>query len=239
MKDTIIGLLRPLFRLVDARLDKSRFLGGGWQIVKWRLKYLLNRPQYTPDFDTLLAQPHRRWLTGAVAAMGADGGVLDVGCGKGLNLILLAQSCPGIKLEGIDISRSVLQVAREELDARGFPGIKVELGGAESLSRFPDHSFDVVLSDAVLMYLPPATIVPALREMLRIARRGVVLGTWHQDMPIGGEVAAYEDGTWIYDYRRLMAEDGGCRIEIQPYPDGAWQNARWQRYGKIVTFAHR
>lgn len=236
MRAALIALLRPLFHFVDARLDRSRYFCNRWQALKWRIKYWVGSPRYTPPFETLLLQPHRRWLVDAVLAFGVDaGGVLDVGCGKAQNLVLLAQARPGIRLEGIDISHSAIEAARVELDSRNLARIKVGLGGTDDLSTFDDGTFDVVVSDAVLMYLSPEQLSSALREMLRIARKGLVLGTWHQEQTKVGVAARYDEGAWIHDYRRLLGNTKGIKVDIQRYPEGTWQDARWLRYGVLVV----
>jgi protein-L-isoaspartate(D-aspartate) O-methyltransferase len=41
--------------------------------------------------------------------------ILDVGCGKGFLLYDLTQSCPGVEVAGIDVSRYALEHAKEEV----------------------------------------------------------------------------------------------------------------------------
>lgn len=196
-------------------------------------------PRYTPIFETLLRRPHRRLLVNSVVALGiGDGGVLDVGCGKGPNLVLLAQELPGIRLEGIDLSRSAVDAAGAELASRNLSGIRVSQGGTGDLTTFESGAFDIVVSDAVLIYLSPEQISATLREMLRIARKGLVLGTWHQDLSLGDVAARYDEGAWIYDYHQLLDNMDGIKLDIQLYPEGVWQDARWQRYGVMVVVAH-
>lgn len=239
MRAVLLTLLRPLLHFVDARFDRSRYFGNRWQVMKWRVKYWLDNPRYTPVFESLLRQPHRRCLVDAIWAFGiGDGGVLEVGCGKGQNLVLLAQVRPETRLEGVDISSSAIDSARVELASRNLAEIRVSVGGTDELPAFGDGAFDVVVSDAVLMYLPPEQISSALQEMLRIARKGLVLGTWHQDLPAGGVPARYDEGAWVHDYRRLLGGVKGIRVDIWPYPDGVWQDARWQRYGALVVIGH-
>jgi ubiquinone/menaquinone biosynthesis C-methylase UbiE len=69
--------------------------------------------------------------------------VLDVGCGTGLLLRLLADRLPHVdELVGIDAAEGMIAVARSMAKD---PRIRLSLGVAESLP-YPDHSFDLVVS---------------------------------------------------------------------------------------------
>ena len=84
--------------------------------------------------------------------------ILDVGCGTGGNLQLLAEF--GVP-EGVDVSAEALEFCR----ARGLP--KVKQGAAESLP-YQDASFDVITGLDVVEHLDDD--VAGLREMRRVLR---------------------------------------------------------------------
>jgi SAM-dependent methyltransferase len=86
--------------------------------------------------------------------------ILDVGCGTGANLELLAQYGDA---EGVDISADALAFCR----ARGLE--KVRLGAAETLP-YEDASFDLVTALDVVEHLDDD--VAGLREMRRVLRPG-------------------------------------------------------------------
>lgn len=69
--------------------------------------------------------------------------ILDVGCGTGLLLRILAERLPDAeRLEGIDAAPGMIEVARSSDDDRR---LSYSTGVAERLP-FPDASFDLVLS---------------------------------------------------------------------------------------------
>lgn len=74
--------------------------------------------------------------------------VLDLGCGYGWHAAYAAERGARSVL-GIDISRKMLEVAREKNSA---PVIEYRLGAMEDLS-FADGSFDVVLSSLAFHYI--------------------------------------------------------------------------------------
>src|SRR5207302_9025907 len=84
--------------------------------------------------------------------------ILDVGCGTGANLQMLAQHGAS---EGVDVSPEALEFCR----ARGLS--KVKLGAAESLP-FEDASFDLVTGLDVVEHLDDD--MAGLREMRRVLR---------------------------------------------------------------------
>jgi SAM-dependent methyltransferase len=86
--------------------------------------------------------------------------ILDVGCGTGANLELLAQFG---EAEGVDVSEDALAFCR----ARGLE--KVKHGAAEDLP-YADASFDLVTGLDVVEHLD--SDVAGLREMHRVLRRG-------------------------------------------------------------------
>jgi ubiquinone/menaquinone biosynthesis C-methylase UbiE len=94
----------------------------------------------------------RRWLVA-----GAGGRVLDIGCGTGRNLALLA---PGTIVIGLDPSWDAIQRAR-----RRAPRVPMVLGSAEALP-FRDATFDTVLSGLVFCTVPDAG--RGLREVRRV-----------------------------------------------------------------------
>lgn len=91
--------------------------------------------------------------------------VLDVGCGDGGLLRLLAEA-KGVDGRGIELS----QRGVNDCVAKGLPVIQ---GDADSdLVTYPDLSFDaVILSQTIQATRDPLNV---LREMLRIGRRGIV-----------------------------------------------------------------
>lgn len=91
--------------------------------------------------------------------------VLDAGCGEGYNTRLLAQA--GARITGVDISRKMVDSAREEERRRPL-GIRYEVTSFADLSPFEDGSFDLVVSFMALMDGPD--YAGALREALRVLR---------------------------------------------------------------------
>jgi demethylmenaquinone methyltransferase/2-methoxy-6-polyprenyl-1,4-benzoquinol methylase len=100
--------------------------------------------------------------------LGRGGSALDVACGSGKLTAELARIAgPRGRVVGLDFSARMLEVAR-----RDHPGIEFLQGDALSLP-FEHGTFDAVTIAFGLRNL--ADPVAGLREMVRVARRAVVL----------------------------------------------------------------
>ena len=117
--------------------------------------------------------------------------LLDIGCGNGRFLGALddqrssalskneGRSFVGIDYTGIDFSEGLIGVAKERYDDRAHTAFVV--GNALALS-FPDHSFDIAVSFAVLHHIPShAYRVQFLREAGRVVKPGglIVITAWN------------------------------------------------------------
>jgi protein-L-isoaspartate(D-aspartate) O-methyltransferase len=94
--------------------------------------------------------------------------VLDVGCGKGFQLVELQKAVPGLIVHGLDISEYAVENAHESVKD------SLVLGTAAKLP-FPDNHFDYVFSINTLHNLPNAELHDALCEIERVGRENKYL----------------------------------------------------------------
>jgi len=103
-------------------------------------------------------------------APGDEARILDVGTGHA-DMPLAFAEC-GWPTVALDTNPDVLAIARRA--TAGEPRIQVMTGDARSLP-FEDETFDVGHCSLLVHHLEPAAVVGALRELRRVARRGVVV----------------------------------------------------------------
>jgi ubiquinone/menaquinone biosynthesis C-methylase UbiE len=131
----------------------------------------------------------RRSYKSLMAAAGVNAGnrVLDIGCGPGYFVRMLAGGVgPTGYAVGIDAAPEMIEYARRK--ARRLSNCRFESGSAEALP-FPDASFEVVVSSLMLHHLPDGLRLQAATEMKRVLRPGGVVlladfaiperGAWH------------------------------------------------------------
>ena len=107
-------------------------------------------------------QERTRPVLDLVAALPARGVqvAIDLGCGPGNSTEVLADRFPQARVTGLDSSDDMLAAARERL-----PGIRFELADIEAWN--PVESFDVILANASLQWLPDhAALYPRLVSRL-------------------------------------------------------------------------
>jgi SAM-dependent methyltransferase len=99
------------------------------------------------------------------------GRALDFGCGVGR----LSQALAGNfeHVVGVDISRSMLDVARQY--NRCGERCQYKLNVTSDLSQFQDDTFDFVYSNITLQHVPPDASVAYVGEFLRVSRPGGVV----------------------------------------------------------------
>lgn len=106
----------------------------------------------------------------ALAHRSTDLRILDVG--TGLGDLPLAFARRGWRTVALDTHPQVLEAAR--LAATHEPLVEVVEGDGRSVP-YPDRAFDISHCSLLLHHLDPPDAVVVLREMARVARRGVVI----------------------------------------------------------------
>jgi SAM-dependent methyltransferase len=127
------------------------------------------------DYDASLpghvVEHYLRKRVAFVLAHCPRGRALDVGCGTGALAARLAEA--GYEMVGIDPSDGMLDVLRQRA-----PAIEAVRADGTAIP-FPDGSFDLVLSVAVMHHIADARAVLAtLTEMTRVARPGGRVLVW-------------------------------------------------------------
>jgi S-adenosylmethionine-diacylgycerolhomoserine-N-methlytransferase len=82
-----------------------------------------------------------------------NGTVLEVGCGTGWNLIEAARKYPGIRFQGFDVSRVMLDTAQRNVARAGLSD-RVSLSLADAATFAHPQQFDRVFASYVLSMVP-------------------------------------------------------------------------------------
>jgi len=207
-------------------LDRARAFALG---LRWRFRYLRRLPDVDEYYRRADASPQRLFLSRLVA-FDVPRRVLDVGCGFGQDLWLVHRSLSRVgvvdpDLWGVDVNPRVLSAARSALTSRG---VSASLRRASVFDVVSLGRFDVVFSDAVLMYVPPYRVEEALRYMVAVAPR-VVLCEFQ-----GPEL--FFRGKWVHDYVGIL-RSWDCRVfEFSALEVASFSpDSDWGRFGAFVV----
>lgn len=128
------------------------------------------------DFYDAELRRHNEHLRSA-SGIGPRDRVLDVGCGAGQSTRDAARIARDGSVLGVDISETLLQVARRRSTEEGLCNIAFELGDAQT-KVFPAAHFDVCISRFGVMFF--ADPIAAFANIARAMRPGarLVLMVW-------------------------------------------------------------
>jgi ubiquinone/menaquinone biosynthesis C-methylase UbiE len=185
-----------------------------------------------------LTLPHREWFANKITRdlevnQGYPLHFVEVGCGWGPNLAVLARRGLGLRLTGVDISPASILEGRKQLMELGLSEITlVEMQG-DDLSLFADASADVVFTDAMLLYVGPDKIKRVVQELLRIARNRLVMLEMH-DQGATYQGHCTRDG-WLRNYVALLGPlVGKDAVQLEKLPPGLRTAGRWPKYGSLI-----
>jgi len=140
------------------------------------------------------------------AALNAQRRVLDVGCGPGFPLVVLAE-CVTMSC-GVDASPAMLDLARQNVSALRIKNAVLVRGMVESLP-FADSAFDGFAVCGTLGSVPEPAAV--LSELARVATSGAVVASVEQDF------RARLGGGTPREFRWLRQDGGALTLQIVRY----------------------
>jgi len=146
--------------------------------------------------------------------------VLEIGCGGGQNSIVLAKK--GAMVSGIDFSRNQIAYAKW-LAKEERVKVDFHVGDMQNLTRFPDSTFDLVITAFSLLYVK--NLDKTFAEVHRVLKEGGLF-VFSEGHPCAEGKLIRHEGESIYairDYfkrRKIHWEDklpDGARVKMFSY----------------------
>lgn len=146
---------------------------------------------------------------------------------------------PDAEIRGIDINTVAVQSGNEWLAQEGISNVELLEGKADELRQFRDKSFDVVFTDAVLIYIGPDKIKDVMKEMIRFARRAANLVEMHcfdakeriRD-PYGlGIYYGYRKRDYVALLKQYVWKE---QIHVTKIPEDVWPDKNWKKFGAVI-----
>jgi predicted O-methyltransferase YrrM len=182
---------------------------------------------------------HRLALVDQIASFSPLASVLEFGCNCGPNLYLLAKKYPEIAITGIDINESAIEEGKKLFSLEKISNVTLITGGIEDLKAIKDKSYDVVFTDAVLIYVGRDAIEQVVGELIRISRKGLVFVerniSSHENREKRNGLGVRRLGFWHRDYEALLkCYLPDSNITITKMTEELWDDPGWQDTGAFI-----
>ena len=146
--------------------------------------------------------------------------ILEIGCGYGKQIRALRANCAA-PITGVDFSPTQLAMAHAYL--RDADRVELALASGGRLP-FPDSSFDLVLTSAVILHNAPPLAEMIRREVVRVARR---FAAHNEDLDVTYNRYGYDTAAWYTAAGIPLAEVGP--IPSAPYDSQFCVAELWRR----------
>jgi ubiquinone/menaquinone biosynthesis C-methylase UbiE len=197
---------------------KYRFSGSGVRIDDCVVKTTLNHA-------------HRLEIISEFKKFTNVNSVLELGSSWGANLLLIRNEYPDVRFLGVDISKQMVDSGNEYYRSQNIENINLIQRDMTSLKSFRDDEFDIIISDASLIYIDNKRINDLAVEMSRIAKIGFIIVAFDDDSK--DSTGRVFQANWIRDYETVF-QQFSRKIEKRSFDENVWPG-KWSEYGKIIT----
>lgn len=221
--------MKKTIRIIRAFLE-TRVLGTALSSAIWRLRHVYRGSKWLHQYKESLSHPHRALLADIAGEFSPFMNLLEAGACIGVNLHLLARRFPQSHFTGAEINPAAVDVGNNWLKSDGILNAWLMRGDLTRLDDMPPGIYDIVLTDAAMMYIGPEKVEKALRGLRSRAKRAILLNEWHSPGP-----SRYLDGHWLHDYAMLASKlFPEAAIELRKTTPGVWKDENWDAYGTTV-----
>ena len=129
--------------------------------------------------------------------------------------------------------RETNQMFLEEHELRE---VELKVGNIEALP-FNGEAYDLVLTHAMLMYIPPNRIDRALREIRRVGYNSMMFIELHSPKWFDRFAVWWDNNRsyYAYDYQRLLEKHHFKRIRLHKITKHQWPVHLWANFGRVIT----
>ena len=168
--------------LRQIKRSANKIFGTKIDELYWKFRHIFDK-KWAESYISKesINHPHRKFLIDIISNYFPFESVLEIGCASGPNLYLLAKKFPKTKFYGIDISEKAIETGRDYFKKERIENVFLESGRAEDLKKFPDKSINLIFTDATLIYEGPDKIESIIKEMIRVAKKSIILCEQHTE----------------------------------------------------------
>lgn len=219
-------ILKIFLRKIKRFFDK--LLGDYTDQFYWKNIHLLKKDWKKGYLDKeCLEEDHRKFLINKVLNNKKIKKILELGCGDGVNLRKISKRNKYIKLYGIDINKAAIQKGINDLSNSNHK-IKLIQQNIKNLKIYKDNEFDIVFTDAVLLYIDKNKIKEIITEIIRISRLKVFLCEQHT------YGKTFYNDKWVHNYKKIIQSlTKSISFKICHIANNS-RSGDWFKYGKII-----
>mgnify|MGYP001613941823 CR=1 FL=1 len=173
---------------------------------------------FEAEFDTW-QHPHRRVIVHFLSLLKWDN-LMEIGFGGGANLRLIAFLFKGRKLVGTEINKKAIEAIKSK-----FKGLEVRECPATDIFM-SDKGVQLAMTDMVLIYVGPFSIMKALREIKRTTTNYVLLCEFHHTNWFKRQWLRLRTGYHSYNYISLLGRLGFYDVIVHPITKAQWPDAK-------------
>ena len=203
---------------------------SSFQFFLWKYRHIVDK-RFAKDSIKLkdINHPHRFKIV-EILKRDSFSSLFEIGCGKGHNLFLFSLIFPDSKFTGIDINKRSITIAKKYALEKQISNIDFSSKNLKKLKQYQDNEFDVIISDAVLIYVDAKLIKSISRELIRIAKKRIILIEYFDEQTDAFGYAFNK--CWIRNYQKLF-KDFSEIILIENIETGIWTQ-NWEKFGKYI-----
>ena len=198
------------------------------QHSEWWKKREIN---FEAEFDTW-QHPHRLLICHFLSLLSWDN-LMEIGFGGGANLRAIAGTFKGKRLVGTEINKKAIEHIRS---SNKFKGLEVRECPATDLFM-SDKGVQVALTDMVLIYVGPFSIIKALGEIKRTTTDYILLCEFHHKSWFKRWWLRIRTGYHSYNYKKLLERLGFYDIVIHPITKEQWPDAKYNAEFRHIVMA--
>lgn len=217
--------MRKQLRLLQEKLERG-LLGCRIQEILWSTRHLYRR-NWASNFLKTIDHSHREQIVNSMKGFGiSNPTILEAGSGPGANLIRLRATFPKSELIGVDINNQAVKTGRKYFKSKGDTKIHFYHGNLNKLSFIESQSVDLILVDAVFMFITPDKIHQVLEELMRCLRSqgsGLLINDYHAEGLFSEGL--FVGGRWVHDlvsHIKLIAPQSHIDIKKSTFIGGDW-----------------
>ena len=215
-----------------------------WLSPKFCGRYTLNAVNTirdNPGTYTFNLQAMMALLQGIQYLSEAPTAILDVGCGPSMRSLDLKAKL-GCRVVGVDYSPHMISQA-QSINQMLPEDRRVELQQADAAALpYADGEFDAVTAYGLFMSIPEP--LPAIRDMLRVVKHGIVCIEETQDVMTDEALTHYADvrdnkfpgRIYHHSYNRLFYLAGASNWSVTPLPvNENWDMGKPPAYARYIV----